>query len=1472
MSNYEPIDASLEILDSVERYLKSSFNPRRESIARDFDKAITEGRINKDIGGALYREVRRKFASGTSLKELAGKGVIHPDLVKFTDFVLFAHQTKALELASGNNRNVIIATGTGSGKTESFLLPIIDSLLKERDTGTLSDGIRAIIIYPMNALATDQLDRLESGLQLFPEITFGRFVGPTKVTRKAAQAARGDKPFSINERASRDEIVASPPHILITNYAMLERLLLLPQWKSLFTGHMKWIVMDEVHSYDGSRALEISMLLRRLKSRTGAPSGVKCIAASATLGDSDSDLDAERAARYASNLFGETFETSDLIRPEFVDKTAQAELVDILLPENNSLIEQYRKDDFGAFHLFVRNPGGAFICLSSIHPTNYPRIRLQSNRTCDTCHQVGFVSRLIELGACRKCGVEYLIGKKLHTGELVIADESDESAQFFRLISADISDWPDDDKNLGATEEIDDDTEELASASPSKYWCPVCAQVNASSTCSCGHASLIEIGEALRPGKNGKLKCDNCGSPGERSPFGPILRPVSGVDALTSVITTAMYQSLPTEEGSLGAGNRKLLAFSDNRQDAAYFAPYLKSSYFDILRRRLILAALNKLEESPYSESPYDLSQITSSMKNFEDVIPEYANTKLWSWAWIRGELVTTDIGITLADSGTVRFYVPKIKMQKSLEVLKSYGLAEQDAYQLINVIIKTAMYDGAMELPIGVDPADEVFAPKEKPVYLNRIGATANTKAWISEVSVGNKRTNIISRVFESEKEKTADILTQLWETFFEDGIFLAPKEGIRAVANSAIVVEKNDGTLYKCTKCRRFSQWILPRGICPTKNCIEGKLEIVRIDSSNHYRNLFESLEIASLNSKEHTAQWTAEEAEIVQEEFIAGKVNVLSCSTTFEMGVDIGSIVAVLCRNVPPSPANYVQRAGRAGRRQGDKALIVTFARRRSHDIQYVSNPLMLIKGAIPVPSLSLENVDLIRRHIFAVALSSFLREISFVGTRSEDFFEEKDGNPSVARKFRDWLYSKPESLMSEIASLGLPESITIRLQIAHWGWVQILDEVDEDGRGAWLLQIEKLYAEDINGITSTIEALSSGKETSTEATRRARLLKIREDLQRRQIVEPLANGGILPKYGFPVDVASLIPSFASPQQASKVELSRDLSMAIAEYGPGSQVVAGGHVLTSKGIRRPANATFGSMMFVSYTCDSCGWFWHALAPEGRKSLTGQKTNCESCSKGLSRDNKKFFIQPRYGFIAYVDNRSAGMNARPKRASGATSYVSSGSEGDRDWNPVGKVSYSMSHESQLLTISTKEFLFCDNCGFAQPFDQGRVTKHDDPRNGKTCKSNFLQSFYLGHEFKTDVIQFRFAGKLSNCTCGEIDCLGALESTAAAVLAAAARALGISSSDLNSSVQSFNSSLNYINIFDATPGGIGLTLSISERINEILELAMRIVNDCHNCREDSSCYACLRNYGNQRRHDHLIRSVARETILALMI
>jgi len=1477
MSQFEPIEVSESVVAAVERYLRTNFRPRRESVALDYARAIIASKESREIGGALFREIRREFKKGKSLEEMIGKGLINLDLIKFTNHSLYEHQSKALEYASNQGRNIIIATGTGSGKTEAFLLPIINSLLNERDAGTLDDGIRAIVVYPMNALATDQLERIRVGLEKFPEITFGRFVGPTKNTRKEAEKERGNRISIVNERASRDEMIANPPHLLITNYAMLERLLLLPRWSKLFTNKLKWIVMDEIHSYDGSKAVEIAMLLRRVKNRTSGNNRVQCIAASATLGDPNSEKDSKRAAEYASVVFGEEFVPEDLIRPVYTENSTDSDPVDVFLPSNSSLIASYKKDTFGAYHLFVRNPGGAFICLNRSHPTKFPRIRLQNRKFCVGCLDMGVESRLIELGCCRKCGIEYLIAKKLNTNELVIVDENDENVQYFRLVELQLDDWKTKDLSLRTDEIDEDDPQANLLSTDIRWWCIACSRLSDSQTCICLNICHVQVSVALSPDKRGKLKCDRCKSPGERSPFGPILRPVSGTDALTAVITTSLYDKLPRNNSEASnSGGRKLLAFSDNRQDAAYFAPYLEESYFDLLRRRVIYKALSDLEQSKYLETPYSLHNLAAAMKNYESDLGDTAPRNEWAWTWIRGEIITTDVGSTLGDTGLVKLSIPKSKLVNSTNYLNSLGIDSDPAWHLLNALLKSVAYDGAVELPTGVNPADEIFAPVEKPRYLVRIGSTANSKSWISEVKLGNKRTNIIEKVFKVDRPAAVNILEELWQTLERDKIFLDQNNGLRSISNDAWVVEIGKD-LYRCSSCRRVSYWKLPNDLCPTKNCLDGSMELVQINDDNHYRNLFLSMDIATLRSKEHTAQWTAEEAERVQNEFIEGKVNVLSCSTTFEMGVDIGSIVAVLCRNVPPTPANYVQRAGRAGRRQGDKALIVTFARKRSHDSQYVANPILLIKGQIPVPTVSLENQDLIRRHIYTLALSQFLREIEFQSTRSDDFFAGSNGTHSVADRFVEWLNSRPKTLLEEIKRLELSESVMTRLKIDEWGWVELLTDSDQNGRGSWLSSIASLYTEEVEHVSQLIDELRANSPggiapTSGQLMRASILSKVLEDLQKKEMIQPLANGGVLPKYGFPVDIASLIPSHVSPQQANKVELQRDLSLAIAEYGPGSQVVAGGHVLTSRGVRRPINNTFGSMQYVSYTCDVCGWFWHCLAPEGPQSAVGQKTQCEMCGKSFTREDKKFFIQPRFGFIAFVDNRSAGLNSRPRKASGTTSYVSSGSESDQDWISLGKFSYSISHDSQLLTITSKESLFCQTCGFAQPLEQGRPQKHEDPRNGRTCNATKpLFPIRFGHEFKTDVFRLRFSGEKELCICDDPDCLGALESASAALISGAARILGIANTDLSGSTQHYGNGENRLNIFDTTPGGVGLSTSIGERIEEITQLSILLVSGCQYCDLDSSCYACLRSYSNQRKHEHLTRKQAIATLQKLI-
>jgi superfamily II DNA or RNA helicase len=1486
VNNFNPIEASESIIDSVENYLRSTFNPRREIVANEYLNAISASRLTNELGGALYRQIRRKFAVGESLESFALRNAVNSRLTAAMTNTPYSHQSRALELTTSKNRNVVVATGTGSGKTESFLLPIINSLLNEVDANRISPGVRAIIVYPMNALAADQLGRIRQTLQLFPEITFGRFVGPTKATKADALRENNNKTFQSNERASREEILANPPHILITNYSMLERLLLLPKWAGLFTGDLKWIVMDEVHSYDGTKGIEISLLLRRLKARTASSSGVRCIAASATLGDG-SKADISRASNFATMLFGEEFEPGDVILPEYSKDSPEEPLVDVLNVSSSSSIESFKEEQEGVYHLFVKNPGGAFICLSTNHPAGKPRMRLQQRKWCPECNET---SRMIEIGACRSCGIEYLIAKQVG-GELLPVDEFDEAARYFRLVSAELSDWSSSEREIRSDvfDESDDDliSDSNQSGLQSNWYCSACSTLNSSKKCRlCSTSLVIEVTEELSIGTNGKLNCNRCNSSGGRSAFGAVIRPVSGVDALTSVIATALYQHLPVdnEKSYKSGGRRKLLAFSDNRQDAAYFAPYLEDSYFDILRRRIIFESLARLEKSEIQAPPFMMKDVAATIQKFYREVDEEDGDSIWPWTWLRGELVAVDSQQSLSGTGLIRWYVPESKISNTLNLLKSLGLNEESSLDLANALLESAAYDGAIELPDGVDAADPIFAPKETLKKLYKVGKRPSNSAvaWTSEASQGNKRTSIIQRSFDVDKVRGEEILNLIWESLLVDEVFIDEGAGLKSLSNKIWRIEGTNSLTtqqYICPVCRRVSWWRLPTGKCVQKNC-SGISTLNKPKSDSHYKKLYMSLPLASLRASEHTAQWTPEKAEQIQNEFIDGHVNVLSCSTTFEMGVDIGEVVAVLCRNVPPTPANYVQRAGRAGRRSGDKALVVTFTRKRSHDAQFAADPKRLIQGHVPVPIINLENFDLVRRHIYALALSEYLRLRNLPGDKVTSFFGVNDAGVVPAKDFIEWLLTHPQSIKTNIEKLGLPGSTLTRLGIHDWSWVDLLSNPDSNDRGGWLKSIEDMFNSEDKAleewINELIKELSTPSSQSKKTSERlSQAITVRENLQNRQLVELFANGGILPKYGFPVDVATLTPGYKSQQSGRGVglELSRDLSLALTEYSPGSQVVAGGKLLTCEGVKKPSHIDFGSLRWISITCDSCGWFFHKRAPFSDVPDVSLPTSCGNCGLDILQDKKRHFIEPRFGFIASIDTKSAGSKSRPRKLATAKTYLSTASGDDANWLVRLKgMATSVSRDARLLTLSNASYWFCSTCGYAKPVPSrtaratAPTTKHTDPRREQDCNSTRpLVRTTFGHEYVTDVLRMKFnLDLLPKCICGDSLCLGALESAAAAIVAGAVRILGVASFDLNSAVNSkdrFNE--HRLMIFDTTPGGAGLAQALNERLDEVLAAALGLSKNCSDCTEDSSCYSCIRTYGNQWRHEHLTRQSA---------
>ncbi|RMD60867.1 DEAD/DEAH box helicase, partial [Candidatus Parcubacteria bacterium] len=319
-----PVQTARRLREAYIRYLKTIKPFQDDRLREEFSRALEAE--NMLVKGP-YLELTPPFALGKMIVELMQESILSRRFQSFCHDQsslpeqLYWHQEQAIRKAR-EGRNLVIATGTGSGKTEAFLIPILDSLAREAEAGTLSQpGVRALLLYPMNALANDQMKRLRGYLKNFPQITFGRYVGDTQHTYDKAlelyKQVNGEEPLE-NELISREQMQKTPPHILLTNYAMLEYLLLRPADTALFDGetgkHWRFIVLDEAHAYDGAQATEIAMLLRRLQDRVtqGGQKRLQAFAVSATLGEDTPETRA-KIAQFATKLFALDFAPEDVI-------------------------------------------------------------------------------------------------------------------------------------------------------------------------------------------------------------------------------------------------------------------------------------------------------------------------------------------------------------------------------------------------------------------------------------------------------------------------------------------------------------------------------------------------------------------------------------------------------------------------------------------------------------------------------------------------------------------------------------------------------------------------------------------------------------------------------------------------------------------------------------------------------------------------------------------------------------------------------------------------------------------------------------------------------------------------------------------------------------------------------------------------------------------------------------------------------
>ncbi len=1608
-----PIETTRHLHQSYQRYLLTTFPLKDPGLRRQFVQLIS--RPGKLIRGPLL-EATPNFVSGKSVAELVDEGLLHRDFLRLrtqalpVERPLRLHQETALRKLLTERRNILVATGTGSGKTECFLLPIVDHLMREHARGTLGPGVRALLLYPMNALANDQLKRLRALLEHYPHITFGRYVGDTPEHESDAQqtfhSLFAGEPNLGHELKSREAMRRTPPNILLTNYAMLEYLMLRPADCELFgaqsSSTWRFLVLDEAHVYGGATGIEVGMLLRRLKFRVTPAQGepLQCIATSATMGRGRSDYPA--VADFLSQLFGESF-VFDATRPELQDVVEatrqpvdgdgevfgsgepglyQALLTGLhseertgaqlrpaatewgvssrwlasaadslpapgwlhaflrsdgrlrtlqnLLAEGSAFVEEAARQVFpdveqeearlealvslvelacharpapddapllpARYHVFARALEGASLCLSH-HAlnNNETRLFLQRREYCDECVQ----SRAFELATCRRCGQEFLVGM------LTTEDVGDGSThRVFRYEPARIEETQSVDRvhlmrvapTINEADEDDDVT--LGDSAPSSVerlkMCGRCGCIGLAQShrleCECSAEVLDVI--AYRPGPGGVLRlCPGCGASGGQGEI--TARFLTGQDAPVSVLATALYQQLPASTGlrqsKLPGQGRKLLVFADNRQDAAFFAPYLESSYDRVLQRRIMVELVREHARGRELRIDDLIEQLRTRCGDLrllsDELSPRQQDEEVG--AWVMSELLAVDRRISLEGTGLMSFRLLRPQGWEPPEPLLQapWSLSEQECWELLATLLGTVRSQGVTTYPENVKPTSEHFAPRNRELFVRceTPDRKAGVIAWSPTGNRQNRRLDYLVKLLARRSQsgdQARNTLKGLW-AHLEDETW---DRAFPAVSVSSGRVRRlhyrywslhlgEDCTWFRCSRCGDLQAYSV-LDVCPTYRC-DGQLQPCIPDQTadiagNHYRRLYEELLTLRMSVREHTAQLRTQEAANVQQEFISGRINVLSCSTTFELGVDVGDLQAVLMRNVPPQAANYVQRAGRAGRRVDSVALAVTYAQRRSHDLAYYHQPRRLVEGRVAPPAVRIDNEKIVRRHMYSEAFAAFFRQHKRFFASVGKFIGGFDGESGPAA-FSNFLLSRPAGLLDGLRHI-VPASLQAPLRVDDWGWLSGL----VGGADAVL----DIAAEKMRSELERLAQLEREAADEKQYSRAKYYSEMAATLGDQQLLSYLASHNVLPKYGFPVDVVQLHVSHHGP--ASRlVELDRDLRIGLSEYAPGSEVVAAGRIFKAAGLKRLAGREWPEYWYA--ICDACGRYQRAL-----RGLP-QPTSCLVCGNSLEGvRHSGHFVVPRFGFVTANEEPRPCGELRPPRLWSSqvffADYGTGASGGELEAEPVGNPSPESgvelrrrySRNGWLAIINHGKggggFWICRQCGSA--VDESSRPKRGKPPgskphraadSGREC-NGMASRLELGHEFQTDVLELQFNGSL----CPPIDGPWSSDADGSfwlsltyALLEGACRALSIQRRDLDGCLypSSGAGAAPAMVLFDSVPGGAGHVFRIAaeENLQGVLAAALDRVSDCE-CDENSSCFECLRNFDNQLYHGKLQR------------
>ena len=1087
------------LIDSYERFSRSFTNIRADDLRQEVEEQYAAGRFWPDAMLSL----NPRYLSGPTVDDLVASGDLDEatgKIFRFGTNPLRFHRHQAQSIAKARaSQSYVVTTGTGSGKSLCFFVPIVDAIVRARKSDKYR-GTRAIIVYPMNALANSQQKEIEkfidqSGLSAELKPIVKRYTGQ-------------------ESQEERQRIADNPPDILLTNFMMAE--LLLTRQDALDkrvienAACLEFIVLDELHTYRGRQGADVAVLVRRLRNRCAPGRTPICIGTSATMANEGSEHGRAKAvADVASRIFGASIGpdavideslqratddrlklgniykeltetllspmpealTDDVLRrhplavwaelaiglddakelkrkkpipfeqavallaedsklkPELCRASLERFLTRISLPEKER--GGVGESAFLAFklHRFISGAGEIFATL-----TGRPRNVLFEGQLEDP-EAPGH--RLYPTRFCRECGQEFHIVTRTddNHGPRYIARTIDDTPLDGEDV--DIAGYltPTGDEDLdyqftGDVETYPEDWREERNGIERLKSNRRGRQLLRVTVAPDGRPASAGEEFWFIPGKFGFCPCcRNQPHPSMRERSKLAALSGEGRSSATTQIVVSALEWLNNPNSGVPVEKRKLLGFTDNRQDAALQAGHFNDFLFVSLLRGAILRAVIDAGPEGLAEEEFGLRVVralgfTATNKDARihwmldpeagAVIREDAQRSL---ARILAYRLWTDLrrgwrytNPNLADLAMidVRFIgLDEISEDTAAlaSILPEFARQDKSARRKVLDAILRSMLQG---LAVGTETLDltvlDTHAQKSR---------TLLRAPWLMDQKEATKgRTTVLLRVPGRDRVGLREELTLLRagpnsrlareiNRISMLGIKLQKDAYLDFMAGILALFER-EGLVTKAEVESDLIGWrLMPSSV----RLIPGSAIQENPTSRNlYFYQLY--LGIANdlksghstywgLEGREHTAQVTQRQREWREWRFrfeasdkatlkenaaemkAAGESDqflpALFCSPTMELGVDISALNAVYLRNVPPTPANYAQRAGRAGR-SGQAAVIVTYCAAQSpHDQYFFRRREEMVAGVVRPPALDITNEELVRSHLHAVWLA-------------------------------------------------------------------------------------------------------------------------------------------------------------------------------------------------------------------------------------------------------------------------------------------------------------------------------------------------------------------------------------------------------------------------------------------------------------------------------------------------------------------